>query len=133
MSALVADTHAVLWYLNQPDRLSRPAEAALDDAQRAGDPIYVASVSLVETAYLVEKGRLLESAYERLIAELGRLDSGVVIVPLDLSIAQAVRRVPRSAVPELPDRIIAATALHLGLPLVTRDLAIQAAHLPTIW
>jgi predicted nucleic acid-binding protein len=33
----------------------------------------------------------------------------------------------------MPDRIIAATALHLGLPLVTRDLRIQASGIPTIW
>jgi len=36
-------------------------------------------------------------------------------------------------VPDMPDRIIAATALHLDLPLVTRDRAIQAAGLKAIW
>jgi len=39
---------------------------------------------------------------------------------------------PRDLVPEMPDRIIAATALHLGLPLVTRDRRLQAAGIPTI-
>ncbi|MGH7200282.1 MAG: PIN domain-containing protein [Planctomycetaceae bacterium] len=33
----------------------------------------------------------------------------------------------------MPDRMIAATALHLNLPLVTRDRRIQAANIPTIW
>jgi predicted nucleic acid-binding protein len=33
----------------------------------------------------------------------------------------------------MPDRIIAATALALGLPLVTRDRKIRAADLETIW
>jgi PIN domain nuclease of toxin-antitoxin system len=34
---------------------------------------------------------------------------------------------------DMPDRIIAATALHLGLALVTRDRKIRAADLDTIW
>ncbi len=33
----------------------------------------------------------------------------------------------------MPDRIIAATALHLGLPLVTRDHRIRASSVTTIW
>lgn len=33
----------------------------------------------------------------------------------------------------LPDRVIAATALQLGLPLVTRDRRLQSAGIQTIW
>jgi predicted nucleic acid-binding protein len=37
-------------------------------------------------------------------------------------------------VPDMPDRIIAATALSLSLPLVTRDAKIQAVTtIQTIW
>jgi len=46
----------------------------------------------------------------------------------------AIRQIPGETVPEMPDRIIAATALSLNLPLVTRDLKIQAlTNLKTIW
>ena len=62
-----------------------------------------------------------------------RPDSGLAVVSLDLSIARALRRIPRAVVPEMPDRIIAATALYLGLPLVTRDLRIRSADITTIW
>ena len=41
--------------------------------------------------------------------------------------------VSRDVVPDMPDGIIAATALHLGLPLVTRDQRIQSAGIKTIW
>lgn len=37
------------------------------------------------------------------------------------------------AVPDMPDRMIAATALQLGFPLVTTDSAIRASGIPTIW
>ena len=133
MSAVVADTHVVVWALLKQEKLSPDALAALQGAIASGDRIWLSAISVVEMAYLVEKKRLPGSAFDRLMAELSRLDSGLAIAPLDLPIAQAVRRVPREKVPEMPDRIIAATALYLGLPLVTRDLAIQSADLSVIW
>jgi PIN domain nuclease of toxin-antitoxin system len=133
MSAVVADTHIVLWALLTPAKLTANAEAAIRAATEGGDPVYVSAISLIEVAYLVEKGRLYETAYTRLSDELVRPDSGLVIVAIDLPIAHTLRRIPRESVPDMPDRIIAATALHLGLPLVTRDSAIRAAGLHTIW
>ena len=133
MSAVVADTHAALWYLLNSQRLSPNAGAVLDAAIQDGDPIYVASVSLVEVVYLVEKGRLPEVALERLNNALADPASGFVTAPLDLAVAQALRRIPRDVVPDMPDRIITATALRLGLPLVTRDPDIQKTDLKTIW
>jgi len=44
-----------------------------------------------------------------------------------------VRRIPRDMVSDPADRIIAATALHFGIPLVTRDQRIQSTGLATIW
>jgi predicted nucleic acid-binding protein len=69
-----------------------------------------------------------------LLTAASQPDSGVVIVPLDRSISLAVRQIDRAIVPEMPDRIIAATALHLNCPLVTRDHKIQAfTGITTIW
>jgi PIN domain nuclease of toxin-antitoxin system len=133
MSAVVADTHTAVWMLFSPERLSADARSALEGAVKAGDPIYVASVSIVEVTYLVEKKRLPEIVLDRLIDELSRPDSGLTVVPLDLPVSQAVRQIPRTDVPEMPDRIITATALYLSLPLVTRDLRIRSAGIPTIW
>ena len=53
--------------------------------------------------------------------------------PLDLGVADSIRGIPRDLVPDMPDRIIAATALHLNLPLVTRDQRIRSAGIGTIW
>ncbi|WP_218651474.1 hypothetical protein [Nostoc sp. C057] len=53
---------------------------------------------------------------------------------LDRNISGATRQIDRATVPDMPDRIIAATAFCLGLPLVTRDLQIQAlTNIQTIW
>jgi predicted nucleic acid-binding protein len=61
-------------------------------------------------------------------------ETALEVVPLNLAIARTVRQIPRNVVPEMPDRIIAATALYLNLPLVTRDLQIQRlTEIQTIW
>ena len=58
MSALLADTRVIIWYLFEPTRLSPAADAALSGAVRAGEVVYVSAVSLIEIRYLIEKGRL---------------------------------------------------------------------------
>jgi len=87
----------------------------------------------VEVVYLVERRRLAANAFETLLKEVRRQNPIFATVPADLHIAEALRRVPRSEVPDMPDRIIAATALHLGLPLVTKDRRLQSVGIQTIW
>ncbi len=132
MSAVVADTHTVIWYLLSRENLSANATVALEQATNTGNPIYVASISVVEVIYLVERRRLPDIALERLTRALFEVDT-VVIVPLDLGVAQAIREIPRDVIPDMPDRIIAATALYLNLPLVTCDSKIRSSAIDTIW
>ena len=133
MNAVVVDTHAAVWYLLNARSLSPDARKAMDEAAQAGEPVYVSGISLVEVVYLVEKGRLPAVVLDRLTSALSGSDSGFVIAPVDQPVALAVRQISREIVPDMPDRIIAATALHLGLPLVTRDSAIGKAGIKTIW
>ena len=132
MSA-VLDTHAAIWYFHRSKELSSAALQSIRRAVEGGRPVYVSAISLVETIYLVERGRLPLEALQRLEAGLKGAASGLLVQPVDEDVAQAVHRVPRDVVPDMPDRIIAATALHLGLPLVTRDQRIQSAGITTIW
>jgi PIN domain nuclease of toxin-antitoxin system len=133
MAAIVADTHAAVWYLLNAPNLSMRARAAMDAASDAGDPIYVSSISLVEIVYLVEKGRLPGVIIDRLTAALSDSSAAFVIAPLTESVALAVQRISRNIVADMPDRIIAATALDLNLPLVTRDSDISKAGITTVW
>jgi PIN domain nuclease of toxin-antitoxin system len=133
VSAIVTDTHALLWYLLQPAKLSTAASAAFDKAAADGEPVYLSAISVVEIAYLVEKGRFLESDWNYIASLFGSPIHRIVVTPLDATVAIALRRIPRPVVPEMGDRIIAATALALDLPLVTRDPKIRAASITTIW
>lgn len=132
MSA-VLDTHAALWYFHRPAALSSAALQSIRRAIHAGEPVYISAISLVETIYLVERGRLPLEALQRLETGLEDDASGLLLHPVDEDVARAVHRVPRAIVPDMPDRIVAATALHLGLPLVTRDQRIAGSGVRTVW
>jgi PIN domain nuclease of toxin-antitoxin system len=129
--AAVLDTHAVIWYLLDSNRLSRTALQMIEAAASSGDLMYVSAISVVETVYLVERGRIPVQALSLLLDE--SVHSILRVVPLDSAIAEAIQRVSRDTVPEMPDRIIAATAVHLDLPLITRDQGIRASGIKTIW
>jgi PIN domain nuclease of toxin-antitoxin system len=133
MTGVVSDTHSILWFLFDDPRLSRLAAGVLQTALAVRDPIYVPSVCLVEATYLAEKGRIAAVAVERLVNAVRSPESGFRLAPLDLGVALHVQRIPREAVPDMPDRIIAATALALELPLVTRDGKIRNTGIETIW
>jgi PIN domain nuclease of toxin-antitoxin system len=133
MSAFVADTHAVIWYILDDKRLSKAARTSFDRAVESGDAVYVSAISLVEIHYLVEKGRLTATFIDRLESALADPDAVLVSIPVSFDIAHAVSRINRSEVPDMPDRIIAATAFHLDVPLITRDRKIRASSIESIW
>src|SRR6266446_1007312 len=97
------------------------AAEALDAATQGGHPIYVPDICLVELLYLVEKNRLPATARERLLEALDDPDRPPRLVPIDRAVVDAVEFVSRDDVPDMPDRIVAATALALHLPLISRD------------
>ena len=105
----------------------------MDDAAHAGHGIALSPISLAEIVYLVEKNRLPVSAYDDLKAALA--DSGYVIeeAPFTADVVEALRQVPRAQVPDMPDRIVAATAVHLRVPVISRDGRIQSSNIQTIW
>jgi PIN domain nuclease of toxin-antitoxin system len=132
--AIVADTHTIIWYVFEPERLSQVALDALEGAIAVGDPVYISAISLIEICYLIEKRRIASDLLQRILAVLNEPDPSLIVVPIDLAISIAVQNIARDTVPDMPDRIIAATALHLNLPLVTRDRKIQASQsIITIW
>jgi predicted nucleic acid-binding protein len=113
--------------------LGSGASAFIDEAASKGEHVGVSAITIVEIVYLMEKGRIPSSA----LADLRRaiLDEAAVLrcVALDERIAMKMMEVPREAVPDLPDGVIAATALLHGVPILSRDRRIQASGLQTIW
>lgn len=129
----VLDTHAAIWYLLDTKNLSQKVFSLIDGAAARGEPTYISAVTLVEVVYLVERSRIAADAFATFTGELSQTSPAFEVVPLDYNVANAMRKIPRDVVPDMPDRVIAATALHLGLPPVTRDRRLQAAGIQTIW
>jgi PIN domain nuclease of toxin-antitoxin system len=128
MSDYVADAHALYWHLTSNPRLSSTARQLFADADRGMHRIFVASI------VLVERGRLDRGSAESIVDRVTDDAGSFAIAPLDLAVVDALRHLPRSAVPDMPDRIIIATAKHLGVPLITRDEVIRRAGIvPLVW
>jgi len=124
MSDAVTDTHSLIWYLEDSPRLGSEASKVFEAC--SGEVIiYVPTICLVELVYLQEKGRIPADLMTQLHVELQVGTSNLVLADLTVDIVDTLARVPRSVVPDMPDRIIAATALHLDLPLISRDRKIE--------
>jgi predicted nucleic acid-binding protein len=114
---------------NHDGNCSRDLKDAYDrqDVHRVSQeyPIYVPAICLVELVYLVEKNRLPAIARERLLAALDDPERPPRLVPMDRAVVDAVELVSRNELPDMPDRIVAATALALHLPVVSHDARLQ--------
>lgn len=134
MSRYVTDTHPLHWHLANDTRLSDPARRIFREADAGLHQVYIAGITLIEMVYLVEKGKVRLEMVEKVLRSLDSAWGSYALAPLNQDTARAMFLVARSSVPDLPDRIIVATALQLGLPLITADGQIRKAGVvPVIW
>lgn len=133
MIAGVADTHAAIWFLSGDPRLSATAKDFFDKAAIARRKIVLSPTSLAEVVYLVEKKRLPISAFDDLKAALNNPKHVLEEAPFTAEVVEAMRQVSRDAVPDMPDRIVSATAVFLGVPLISCDGRIRASNVQTVW
>ena len=81
--SLVLDTHAAIWYFHTPNQLSSTALRYVRNTVNSGSPLFISAISLVETIYLVERGRLPLEALRRLEAATKAPSSGLLVHPVD--------------------------------------------------
>ena len=133
MNDIVADTHIIVWYLFLRSKLSRDASHRLDQSAQNGR-ILVSSISIVELVYLIEKGRVPGGVLPKLMQTINDPLDAVDLLPVSQTIAENIALIPRNLVPDMPDRIIAATAISTGLELVTADARIRSLqNVKTVW
>ena len=124
-TAVVLDTHALVWLLQGSDRLG-PGARALIEAAANGDGAFVAAISAWEIAMLVAKGRL---ALDRDVGEW--LDAalalpGLRLAPLEPHVAVDSTRLPGEPHGDPADRMIVATARRHAATLITDDARVLA-------
>jgi PIN domain nuclease of toxin-antitoxin system len=130
-AVILLDTHALVWAVAEPKRLTRAAAAAIRRAHREGG-LAISAITLWELAALVARGRI--QAYGTVDASVRLLIEGVVVKPITPEIAALATQFSDDYPRDPADRLIGATARAEGLLLVTRDENIrQSPLLRTIW
>jgi len=119
MSAVLLDTHVVHWWSAEPQRVSRRAATALDQA----DELVVAAISWFELAWLARHERIVVNVPIR--SWLLGLAAHVRTIGVTPAIADTAVALPSSFPGDRADRLIYGTAIEHGLQLVTKDQAIR--------
>ncbi len=129
----VVDAHTLIWYLESNAKLGAAAKTILDDA---GSDLVLPVVALAEIAFVVAKGKTLIPDVLTLFDRVER-DLRFELYPLTFEILRESLRAV--SVPEMHDRLIVATGLHLqtngaSVSILTKDTDITAcALLPIVW
>ena len=132
---LLLDTHVLVWLMEGDTRLSATTQSRVEQAATEGE-LWVSAITPWEIGMLVAKGRLvLARDVQNWIDDVLALP-GLRLAPLLPTLAVASSRLPGDMHGDPADRIIVATARHLGAVLVTADRALlqyaAAGHLQAL-
>ena len=123
---IVLDTHALLWWTLDPEKLSKKAAKVCAEIEK--ECAYMSSISIWELGVKIRNGKLdigmsIRDYTERLkrlgCIEIVPVDEGIWIRSLELDWEHR----------DPADRAIVATALTRGLPLLTKDDVIRKSRL----
>ena len=129
---ILVDTHVVIWLAFDPGQLSRKARVAIDDARKKAAGLAISDITLLELATLASKGRIhLDISLESFLQEV---ESRFVVLPMSGKVCARATGLPEMYPKDPADRIIGATALVAGLPLLTADRQIRRSKaVQTVW
>lgn len=130
---IVLDTHTWIWFISKPEVLSKRAKKAVSAAVEEKS-VLISSISVWEVTLLVKKKRLTLSLD---VTDWVAKSEGLPFIQfIEISNSIAVKSVnlQQPLHPDPADRIIIATALSAGVPLVTKDKKLlNYPHVKTIW
>ncbi len=130
---IVLDTHAWVWFISNPELLSERAKRYVDAAVEE-KAVMISSISVWEVALLIAKKRLILTLELNDWIAKSEMLPFFKFIPVDNSIAIKSVNLPQPLHSDPADRIIIATAISLGAPIVTKDEKIlNYSQVQTIW
>jgi PIN domain nuclease of toxin-antitoxin system len=123
---LLLDTHAFLWVLGNPKKLSKKLTTSIEDPSTN---VFVSAASTWEIAIKTALGKL-RADLDELVAESRSL--GFKDLPVSVAHTLRVRSLPPHHRDPF-DRVLVAQAIEDGLTLVTRDPDICRYQVATLW
>ena len=130
---VVADSHAIVWYVQGSPRLGADATQALTDAE-ASDGIVVSVATLVDLWYVTQTTRGVSTNDLARVRATLESSPKIDLHEINVAVVDAAIVIPREVLSDPWDRFITATARALDVALVTRDERIRDARLvETIW
>ena len=129
---ILLDTHVVVWLASGDARMSRTAQAAIDEARQKVRGLAISDFTLFELSMLFRKKQFsLATSPEAFLSEV---EQRFVVLPVTANIALQAFELLASLPKDPVDRIIVATALIEDIPLITADTQIRKSRaVPTIW
>jgi PIN domain nuclease of toxin-antitoxin system len=129
---ILLDTHVVVWLALSPAKISRAARETIEEARRRADALAISDITLLELATLAHKSRIrLTLSLESFLVEV---ESRFAVLPMNGQVCARSLQFPAGYPKDPADRVIAATAMVHGLPLITADSEIRRFKaLQTIW
>ncbi len=127
---IVLDTHAWVWWLARRSKLGRAAARSISRADRIGIP----AIAVWEVANKAARGHIdLDRPYELWIDEALAADPRIEVLPPAPRISIEAARLSWDH-RDPADRMIVATALVHGAPLVTSDETIhESGFVRCVW
>lgn len=130
---IVLDTHILVWWLSEDERLTKKAETAINNHIKKNDSILISSITTWEISMLVQKERLkLSMDVDSWLALVNSIEQ-IKFIPIDNKVAIESTRLPGEFHKDPADRMIVALARTLSAQLVTADQKIiDYKHVKTI-
>lgn len=124
-SAVLLDTHVLVWWRAEPRRLSSAQRRTLDDVEAKGALAGISAITLWELAKMVERGRLhIDVPLDLWLAEIEG-NPLLSVLPIDGRVAAESVDLGHGFHRDPADQIIVATARCHGLRLLTADERIR--------